>query len=120
MNRAHFWGRVRLHTALPESLTERDLLSISKTLAPEADEATSLLLAGLAMSASGHWGTIESVVRRTRFLAASSGRPFDFHLVQRAMQDLDPSFKPIVPANPSRNVSGTPREPFAEDFPSVA
>lgn len=115
-NQADFWGRVRLHTALPESLTEKDLLSISKTLAPEADEATSLLLAGLAMSASGHLGTIESVVSRARFLTASSGRPFDFHLVQRAMQDLDPSFKPIVPANPSRDVSGSPANPSRKTF----
>lgn len=115
-NQADFWGRVRLHTALPESLTERDLLEISKTLAPEADEATTLLLAGLAMSASGHLGTIESVVSRARFLSGSSGRTFDFHLVQQAMKDLDPSFKPIVPARPSQIVGTAPATPARKNF----
>lgn len=89
-----FWGRLRLRIDLPDALDEGDLVAISRVLAPEADDATLLLLAGMALLHTGYISTVESVVARARFLARKTGKPFRFAHAMTAMSEIDPSFRP--------------------------
>lgn len=89
-----FYGRLRMRIDLPDVLSGDDLAEIAGVLAPEADEATRLLLAGLALRHTGFISTIEAVVSRARFLAEKQRRPLNFRFVEAAMIDIDPTYKP--------------------------
>jgi len=98
-------GRQRLRVDLPDVLSEHDLTEIARIFAPDADEASLMLLAGLAMRHSGYIATtIEAVVARARFLARKHGSAMTFESIKAAMTEIDPSFRPHRDpgANPSR------------------
>jgi len=89
-----FEGRRKLLVELPDVLSEQDLTEIARTFAPDADEASLMLLAGLAMRHSGYIATIESVVARARFLARKHGSKMIFETIKAAMTEIDPTFRP--------------------------
>jgi len=119
-----FWGRLRRRVCLPDSLTETDLVGIVKLLAPEANHACHLLYAGLAMLASGHAATLESLVSLSRFIAQKEGEPLSYDHVQKAGAELVENFTPhyskrkrnlaIVPPSIGESNAGPAPKDFAQ------
>ena len=109
-----FYGRLRLRIDLPDALSENDLIAVARALAPEADEATVLLLAGLAMKKTGFISTIEAASSRARFLANKAGQAFAFEHVESAVCEIDRSYRKAAPggrpADYSRRSGGIPAE----------
>jgi hypothetical protein len=87
-----FDGRCRLAVDLPEALTEADLVAIAKSVAPEADEASTYLLAAAAMKESGYISTIENAVTRARFLASQAGEQLGWDWIVAALKSVAPNF----------------------------
>jgi hypothetical protein len=109
-------GRLHRSVDLPISLTEADLCSVARQLAPEADKETITLLAACALRHSGHIATIEHVVELARHLAKAQGASLDFDFCQLAYAEIDKSYQPRLAPKPLRIVRDGSAAPMRPPF----
>jgi hypothetical protein len=69
-----FIGRIAHYQKLPDSLNERDLKAVARSLLPEGDHKFIETLVAYAQASAKYLAGIETVVRRARFLAAKENR----------------------------------------------
>ncbi len=80
-------GRIRLRKKLPDALEPPDLMAICKTLLPEADEPTRMLLSGQAMRSRGYLGSLESIASRAKYFADRKLAAVSFEDVEAAIRE---------------------------------
>lgn len=94
-------GRVKLHTRLPDSLSDNDLNAIAKKLMPEADNKSLKLLLGFALASDDYVAGIERIVCRSRFFAHRRGDK------KASTKDVVKAIEEVLPM-PSRKASKKP------------
>jgi hypothetical protein len=73
-NSAQLVGRISHYEPLPDDLTMEDLISVAKSVLPEASAADLRALAIYAKSSARYLAAIDSISKRARYIAMRDGR----------------------------------------------
>lgn len=73
-NAAQFTGRIKHYEPLPRDLSKEDLMSVAKSVLPEADTKVLRALAIYARNSARYLAAIETISTRAHYLAMKSGR----------------------------------------------
>jgi hypothetical protein len=93
-NSAQLTGRISHYESLPADLSQDDLKAVAKTVLPEADSQVLTALAIYARSSARYLAAIDSIAKRSRFIAMRAGRAeVNTADVRKAMQES------VIPAD---------------------